>query len=321
MAEQGGKTAIIGAGRIGSLCAWSLAMSGIGGSIVLVDTDRPKMHAQAADLCDASTHFQGSVRIATGGYDECADAAVALVCVGGQPSSSCPRNEHLIKMASQLNGVAENLNRCGFSGVAVLVCHPNDVLTRYFHQISGFPARKVIGAEALLYSQRLRRLLGERFQVEPDRVEAFALGECGESQAVLWSAVKVDGKPMLELMEQAPSTYGRIDLSDIAGKSRHLGWVIQDGKGREEFGIASAACVIVKAILCDSKTVLPVSASLEGAYGQQELYASAPAVIGRDGVERIVELSMNGSEQDEFAASCLALRDLYKAIFVTANRS
>lgn len=319
MAEHG-KVAIIGAGRIGSLCAWSLAMGGISESIILVDTDRPKVHAQAADLCDASTQLQNSSRIVTGGYDDCADAAVALVCVGAQPQSGCSRGEHLTRAASQLDGVAENLTRCGFSGVAVLVCHPNDVLARYFQQVSGFPAKKVIGAEALLYSQRLRRLLGERFQVEPGSIEAYALGESGESQTVVWSAVKVDGRPLLELMERSPDTYGRIDLSDIAGKSRHLGWVIQDGKGREEFGISSAACVIVKAILDDSKTVLPVSVSMDGAYGQQELFASAPAVIGRDGVEKIIELPMESGEQAEFTASCLALRDLYRETFVTSTR-
>lgn len=320
MRENSGKIAIIGAGRIGSLCAWSLAMRGIGSQIVLVDTDQPKVNAQATDLCDASLEFSHSVKIFSGGYADCADAAVALICVGVRTQGACPRSENLSQTAAVLNGVAENLTRSGFSGVVVLASHPNDVLARYFQQISGYPAQKIIGAEAMVYSLRLRRLLGERFQVEPGKIEAYAIGESGESQAVAWSAAAVDGKPLLKLMEEFPETYGRIDLTDVAGKSRRMGWVIQDGKGREEFGITSAACLVTSAILEDSGSVLPVSVSLGGAYGQQNLYACAPAMIGRGGVEKVLEISLNAGEQAEFAASCLALRDLYDEIAVSVRK-
>lgn len=317
MAESG-KIAIIGAGRIGSLCAWSLAMRGTGSQIVLVDTDQPKLNAQATDLCDASMELSHSVKIFSGGYAGCADADAALVCVGAGPQGVSPRT--LPQTAAVLNGVAENLTHSGFSGVTVLASHHNDVLARYFQQISGYPAQKVIGSEAIVYSLRLRRLLAERFQVEPGKIEAYALGETGESQAVAWSAATVDGKPLLDLMEQFPDTYGRIDLSAVAGKSRRMGWVIQDGKGREEFGIASAACLAAGAVLENSGAVLPVSVFLGGAYGQQDLYAAAPAVIGREGVMRVVEIPLNAGEQAEFAVSCLALRERYEEISVRARK-
>lgn len=320
MAVNNGKIAIIGAGRIGSLCAWSLAMGGIGREIVLVDIDQPKLHAQATDLCDASMHLSHSVKIISGGYADCADAEVALICVGVRPQGACPRSGHLAQTAAILAGIAENLSRSSFSGVTVLASYPNDILSRYFQQVSGYPVHKVIGAEAMVYSLRLRRLLGERFQVEQAEIEAYAIGECGESQAVAWSAAQVAGKPLLDLMEEYPDTYGRIDLSDVANKSRHMGWVIQDGKGREEFGITSAACIVTQAILEDSHSVLPVSVSLEGAYGQQDIYASTPAVIGRDGVERVVELPLNAGEQAEFNISCVALRELYSQVSVYSRQ-
>lgn len=320
MGESSGRIAIIGAGRIGSLCAWSLAIRGIGSQIVLVDTDQPKLNAQATDLCDASMEFSHSVKIFSGGYADCADADAALICVGAGPQGISPRGETLSQTAAALNGVAENLTHSGFSGVSVLACHPNDLMARYFQQVSGYPAQKVIGAEAIVYSLRLRRLLAERFQVDPGKIEAYALGETGESQAVAWSAATVDGKPLLDLMEQFPDTYGRIDLSAVAGKSRRMGWVIQDGKGREEFGIASAACLVADAVLENSGAVLPVSVFLGGAYGQQELYAAAPAVIGREGVARVVEIPLNAGEQEEFAVSCLALREHYEEISVRARK-
>lgn len=318
MAEISGKIAIIGAGRIGSLCAWSLAMRGIGSEIVLVDIDRPKGKAQATDMSDASMHFTNNVRIISGGYAECAGAGVALICVGVRPQEA--GRGHLAETARVLSRVAEDLAHSGFSGVAVVASHPNDILTRCFQQAGGFPAKKVIGAQAMVCTLRLRRMLSERFRVDQGKVEIYAIGECGESQTVAWSAAKVDGQPLLKLMEQFPETYGRIDLSDVAGKSRRLGWVIEDGKGREEFGITCAACLIAMAVLEDSRSVLPVSVSLDGAYGQRELYASTPAVIGREGVVRVLEVSMNAGEQAEFAASCLALRDQYREIAMCAHK-
>lgn len=320
MTENSGKIAIIGAGRIGSLCAWSLAMRGIGSEIVLVDIDQPKGKAQATDMSDASMHFTNNVRIVSGGYQDCAGAAVALICVGIRPQGPS-RSEHLSHAAAVLSRVADNLSHSGFSGVTIIASHPNDILTRYFQQASGFPAKKVIGAEALVYTSRLRRMLSERFQTDQSKIEVYAIGECGESQTVTWSAAKVDGQPLLELMERCPETYGRIDLSDVAGKSRRLGWVIQDGKGREEFGITCAACLTVMAVLEDSRSVLPVSVSLDGAYGQHDLYASSPAVIGREGVVQVVEIPLNAGEQAEFAASCLALRDLYQEITVEVRKN
>lgn len=314
MAENNGKIAIIGAGRIGSLCAWSLASSGISNEIVLVDTDQPKVHAQAMDLSDASVQLSHAVKISSGSYESCADAAVALICVGVKGTET--RSAYLSKIATLLCDIAEHLNACGFSGVCVLVCSPNDILSRFFQQVSGFPARKVIGAGALLYSLRLRRLVGESFGISQDRVEVFAIGECGESQTVAWNAAKIDGTPLLKLMEESPETYGRIDLTKVAEKSRRLGWVIQDGKGQEEYGIASAACIITKAILSDSHTQLPVSAALEGAYGQQDLYAATPAIIGSQGVEQILEVPLKEGEHSELTASFHALQNMYEDLTV-----
>lgn len=149
MGDSSGRIAIIGAGRIGSLCAWSMAMRGICSQIVLVDTDQPKLNAQATDLCDASMEFSHSVKIFSGGYADCADADAALICVGAGPQGISPRGETLSQTAAALNGVAENLTHSGFSGVSVLACHPNDLMARYFQQVSGYPAQRLSARKPL----------------------------------------------------------------------------------------------------------------------------------------------------------------------------
>lgn len=310
MTVNSGEVAIIGANRIGSMCAWSLAAHGIGTHIRLIDTDRPRVSAQATDLCDAASPLNNSVQIVPGSYADCKNAQVAVICLDTH-APRCSRSSHLKQTAALVAHAAQELRTCGFGGVAILMCAFNDVMTRYFCEVSGLPAQKVLGGEAILFGLRLQRLLAEAFEVECKDVEIAALGESGESQTVAWSSAKIAGRPMLECMAQAPETLGRIDLCAIAANARNLGNVIQDGKGHEEFGLTSAACLAARAVLNDLQIVLPVSTALEGAYGQSDLFAVTPAVIGAQGVQRIVELPLESGEQAEFAASCQVIRNLY----------
>ena len=140
--------------------------------------------------------------------------------------------------------------------------------------------------------------------VDQKSVYAYALGEHGESQMVPWSIVTIAGKPLSQLMEERPDTYGKLDLDALAAEGKKGGWIILGGKGSTEFGIGASIAEVIRAVFGDENRVLPVSVYLDGQYGQHGVYASVPAVLNRNGVADIIELKLTEAEQKEFDASC-----------------
>ncbi len=129
---------------------------------------------------------------------------------------------------------------------------------------------------------------------------------------VAWSSVTIAGKPILELIKEKPEKYGQIDLSKLSKEAKLGGWHILSGKGSTEFGIGAALAEVTRAIFSDEKKVLPVSTLLNGEYGQQDVYASVPTVLGIHGVEGIIELNLTPKEKEKFDASCRTMKENYE---------
>lgn len=311
MGFQTRKAAVIGAGRIGSHCALALAARGVCEELVLIDSNLPKASAQAADLADTAAYLRHRVHIRAGGYSECAGADLVIVCAGNRPDAVQVRSDARRSAFNTARQVAASLKQAGFCGILVNVMEPCDVTTHYFQQALGLPAKTVIGIGTLPDTARLLRLLSEELDVDPKSIHGYVMGEHGESQMVPWSQVRVGGKPLFELMAERSATVGRLDLAGLSDRTRRAGWGILDGKDAAEFGTAAALSDLVCAIFHEDRRILPVSAQLDGEYGQTAVYAGVPAVIGRGGVEEIVEIPMTDGEQAEFSASCEALRTFY----------
>jgi len=156
----------------------------------------------------------------------------------------------------------------------------------------------IVGArECSSYGSHVARMLAKELNIDQKSIYAYALGEHGESQMVPWSCASVFGKPLLKLMEEYPDTYGKLDLEKIAADARYGGWLVFKGKGSTEFGIAASCVEIIKTIFSDEKKVCTVAVMLHGEFGQKDVYASVPAIIGRNGVEGIIELEMRNGNQ------------------------
>ncbi len=128
---------------------------------------------------------------------------------------------------------------------------------------------------------------------------------------VPWSSVTIAGKPILELIKEKPEKYGNLDLKALAEEGKAGGWHVLKGKGSTEFGIGASIAEVTRAIFVDEKRVLPVSVLLNGEYGQHNVYASVPAILGINGVEEIIELNMTGEEKEKFDASCEEMKRNY----------
>lgn len=302
------KIVIIGAGHVGSHCGFGLIAQGVCDELVYLDTDGDKAVAQAMDLADATVYLPHHVNVRAGGYDELSDADLAVMAAGPLPDGKQTRMDTLGATVKEMKTIVGPMKDSGFSGMLVSISNPADVIAHYLQERTGFPAKRVISTSTTLDSARLRRALSERTGLDQKSIHAYVMGEHGESQMVPWSNAAVAGVPLLSLMKRYPETYGKLDLNEVAEAARMGGWTVLRGKKSTEFGIGAALTEIVRTIFHDEKKILPVSCLLEGQYGQKDVYASVPAVLGADGVERIVEIDLTPEERKRFGDSCETMR-------------
>ena len=210
---------------------------------------------------------------------------------------------------SGVKEIAKNIKSSGFDGIILSISNPADVVTHYLQHALSWDPKRILSTSTTLDSARLRRAIAEEIGIDQKSIQAYALGEHGESQMVPWSAVTIAGKPLSRLREDYPDTYGKLDLPAIAAAGKAGGWIILGGKGSTEFGIGAAIAEVTRALFGDEHRILPVSVLLDGQYGQHNVYASVPAVLGADGVEQIIELNLTAEEQAQFDASCKTMQE------------
>lgn len=314
MRIQTRKIAIIGAGHVGSHAGYSLLSQGLADELVYIDVDQKKAAAQAMDLSDATKYLPTRARVYAGGYADIADAQLLIVAAGPLPdmSKGQTRMDTLRQTIAIMKEVVASIRTSGFAGIILDISNPADVITHYLQHELDWPPRRILSTSTTLDSARLCRALSEATGVDRRSIQAYALGEHGESQMVAWSAVTIGGKPLAQLRAERPDTYGRLDLEAIANDGKAGGWVVLGGKGSTEFGIAASIAEVVRAIVHDEDRILPVSVLLDGEYGQHDVYASVPARLNADGVADVIELALTPEEQERFAASCRTMTENYQ---------
>ena len=314
MRIQTRKIAIIGAGHVGSHAGYALLSQGLADELVYIDVDERKAAAQAMDLSDATKYLPTRARVYAGGYGDIADAQLLIVAAGPLPdmSKGQTRMDTLRQTIAIMKEVVASIRTSGFAGIILDISNPADVITHYLQHELDWPPRRILSTSTTLDSARLCRALSEATGVDRRSIQAYALGEHGESQMVAWSAVTIGGKPLAQLRAERPDTYGKLDLEAIAADGRAGGWVVLGGKGSTEFGIAASIAEVVRAIVHDEDRILPVSVLLDGEYGQHDVYASVPARLNADGVADVIELALTPEEQERFAASCRTMTESYQ---------
>lgn len=306
------KIAIIGAGHVGSHAGYSLASQGLVENIVYIDIDKKKAFSQALDIFDSIVYLPHRIIVKDGDYSDIDDADIMVICAGPLPNMSQTRMDTLGDTVAVMKDIISNIKKTKFAGIIINISNPADVITHYIQNQLNYDYKKIISTSTTLDSARLRRAISEEINIDQKSIYAYSLGEHGESQMVAWSTVTIAGKPLFELIKEKPEKYGKLDLNKIAEKGKKGGWEVFGGKGSTEFGIGASLSEVVKAIICNEHRVLPVSVYLNGEYGQKDVYASVPAVLGKDGVEEIIELNMTEEEKKLFDNSCKIMGENYK---------
>ena len=306
------KVVIVGAGHVGSHVGYALISQSLADEIVYIDSDRAKAVAQALDLTDATNYLPVRTKVTAGDYSDAADAQIMIIAAGPLPSGNQTRMDTLGQTIEILKEVTASIKKSGFDGIIVNISNPADVIAHYIQHTLNWAPERIFSTSTTLDSARLRRAIAQETGIDQKSITAYALGEHGESQMVAWSAVTIAGKPLSQWREEYPDTFGRLDLDALADAGREGGWTILRGKGCTEFGIGASAAEVVRAIFYNENRVLSVSVLLNGQYGQHDVYASVPAIVGRDGIAHIIELHLTPEEQEKFDASCRTMSDNYQ---------
>ena len=307
------KAAIIGCGFVGSSIAFSLMQRGLYSELVLIDANQAKAEGEAMDLSHGLP-YAASMQIYAGTYDDVADCAMVILTAGANQKPGETRLDLIDKNVAILKNIIPELTKRLFQGILLVVSNPVDVLTYAAWKLSGLPAKHVIGSGTVLDTARLKYLLGQYLQVDSRNVHAAIIGEHGDSELAVWSGANVSGISLDHFCELRG--YYEHDKADewLQREVRDSAYEIIRRKGATYYGVAMAVERIVRAIVRDEHSVLPVSNLLQGQYGIDGLCMSIPAVVGRNGVEDTLEIPLSPAEREALRDSAATLRGVVDSL-------
>lgn len=305
---QNRKVVIIGAGHVGSHCAMALAFQGTCDEIVLLDKDTDKAYANAQDIGDACLFTQSLTKIKVGTYADCKDADILVISVGQPRKPGQTRLDLLDDSIVMLQDVCENLKPLDYQGIVITITNPADVIADYARKALGLPRERCFSTGTALDTARLKRTMEELAGVGRNSVTTFSLGEHGNSSIIPFSSTTIGGLDYRALKRKNPQRYAQLEETLILSRTREIGNEIIEGKGSTEFGIGAALADMAKAILHDEKRIMPASVLLQGEYDQQGVHAGVPCIIGRNGVESVIELPLHADEKKQFEETCNVIR-------------
>lgn len=302
------KVAIVGCGLVGSSTAFSLITQGICDEVIMIDINEERAYGEMLDLRDCIEYLNKNVKVKTGTYADCTDVDIVVITAGAPPKAGQSRLDTLGMSAKITRSIVEPIMQSGFDGIFIAISNPVDIIAYYIHQLSGLPKNQVIGTGTAIDSSRLQNFIADLVQVDPRSVNAYSMGEHGDSQMVPWSTVTIAGKPFYDVIQDNKELVGEVDLDDLVYKTTRKGWEILNRKGTTYYGIATACAGVIKAILNDENRIIPVSTLLEGEYGEKDVYIGVPTVLNRSGAADVLEIHMTPGELARFKESAALLR-------------
>ncbi|MBQ4569925.1 MAG: L-lactate dehydrogenase [Ruminococcus sp.] len=319
MTNKSKKVVLIGTGMVGMSFAYAALNQNVCDELVLIDVDRLRAEGEAMDLNHGLAFSGTSMKIYAGQYSDCKDADIVVICAGVNQKPGETRLELLGRNADVFRTIVSPVVESGFGGLFLVATNPVDIMTRLTYELSGFEACKVLGTGTTLDTARLRYLLGEYFNLDPRNVHAYVVGEHGDSEFTPWSQALLSTKPVLHVLRDNPQKFRLADLEDISIEVRNAAQKIIEAKRATYYGIGMAITRIVRAILSDEHSVLTVSARLTGEYGIENVYMGNPCIIGRNGVDRQIELSLTAAELQKLHHSCKVLDESYSKLKPSAD--
>ena len=304
------KIALIGAGNIGGTLAHLIGLKELG-DVVLIDVAEGMPQGKALDLAQSSAieSFNAKIQGSTN-YKEMKNADVVIVTAGFQRRPGMTRDDLVEKNSSIVQQVGKGIKKYCPKAFVICITNPLDAMVSILQKHAGLKTNMCVGMAGVLDSARLKYFLAKEFGVSVQDVNAFVLGGHGDTMVPLIRYSTVSGVPIPELIKLKWTTQKKIDA--IIERTRdgggEIGRLMKTASAF--YAPASSAIAMAESYLNDNKRVLPCAAYLNGEYGVNGLYVGVPVVIGKKGVEKIVELKLNSTEKKQFNNSVKAVRNL-----------
>lgn len=307
------KVAIIGCGLVGSSSAFSLMQSGLFSEMVLIDADKERAEGEALDISHGIL-FARPMKIYAGTYDDIVDAAIIVITAGAAQKPEETRLDLVYKNTEIFKSIIPEIAKRNCEGILLIVSNPVDILTYVAAKISGFTENRVIGSGTVLDTARLKHVLGEHLAVDSRSVHAFIIGEHGDSEIAAWSSANVSGIALNEFCEMRGHFEHEEATDRIAEIVKNSAYRIIDKKRATYYGIAMSVKRICEAIVRDEKSILPVSSMMYGQYGIEDVVLSMPAIVGKNGVETKVPISLDEEELGKLQESAETLKGILNKV-------
>ncbi|KHJ53478.1 malate dehydrogenase [Aureimonas sp. OT7] len=307
------KIALIGSGMIGGTLAHLAGLKELG-DIVLFDIAEGIPQGKALDIAESSPVEGFDARLSgANDYAAIEGADVCIVTAGVARKPGMSRDDLLGINLKVMEQVGAGIAKYAPNAFVICITNPLDAMVWALQKFSGLPKAKVVGMAGVLDSARFRHFLAEEFKVSVEDVTAFVLGGHGDTMVPLTRYSTVAGIPLTDLVKMGWLTAER--LEEIVQRTRDGGAEIVGllKTGSAYYAPAASAIVMAESYLKDKKRVLPAAAALKGEYGQNDLYVGVPVVIGAEGVERIIEIELNGDEKTAFEKSVGSVKGLMEA--------
>lgn len=308
------KVAVVGAGKVGSAVVGKLMNLGGISQIVLIDVDMNKVEGEILDYEHTTSYdHQSGVNLLAGTYADCQDAGIIIITAGPSIKPGQTRIELAEGNTEILREILTKIDRYNQDALIIMVSNPVDVLTYGAYRLSSRPKQKIIGTGTLVDSARLMKILGKIYKIDSKKIFSFMLGEHGQTSFPAWSIANICGLSFEEFgkMEQMEITLDKVKVEEEA---KNIGIEIFHKKGYTNHGIAAGVLRLVIAIMSDEKTILPVSVVLEGEYGISDIALSVPSIVGKNGIEKILEFPLNEEELKKLRYSAGFLKESIKKI-------
>lgn len=305
------KCAIIGCGFVGATTAFSIVQSGLFSEIVLIDADKKKAEGEAMDL-NHGIPFLHSMKIYAGDYSDLADCYITIITAGGGQKPNQTRLDLVKQNANIYKSIIPQITAVNTEGILLIVSNPVDVMTYVAMKLSGFPSSRVLGSGTVLDTARLKYLLGEHLGVDSRSVHAFIIGEHGDSELPVYSSANISGIDLNGFCNSVNGACEKNDLDNIYQEVKNSAYRIIEKKGATYYAIALATTRIVEAIVKNQHSVMPVSCYVEGHYGLNDVCLGIPAILGSNGIEKVLDIPLNDEEMEKLTASANKLKEVIK---------
>lgn len=295
---------IVGTGNVGASLGFCLVNQRTAISeLILTDINADDAEGEAMDLRDTLAVSPAYMKIRSGTYQDAKDCDIIVITAGAPQKPGETRMDLLKKNSEILKDMISQIMAAGFDGIIIMVTNPMDIMTYLAMQYSGLPPEKVIGSGTILDSARLRFKISEELDVSPKSVHAFQVGEHGDTEFALWSAATLGGLPLEKLLKKAR----RQEIEDYA---RNEAYEIISKKGATYYGIGACVAKLINCILGDERRILPVSSY----DSYSDVYYGFPAIVGREGVIKKLDLDLPEKEGIALQKSINALKSAIRAV-------